>query len=193
MTESKRGRYVPMDVNVAFKSFGSKLEIKWGMEGLCSWMLLLAAAKREPTQGTFTYTSEIEAWTKLGATATKFTFDTFITFCGRNKQTRKTVSGRVSYVEITGWRQWNDEWSRQLDAGRKSRKRRESAPDKSRTPPGHSSDAPGTEVEGENEGEVEGEQVLSRARELEAHEVVLGPEGTAPVFQIPDNLLKDVA
>lgn len=45
----------------------------------------------------------------------------------------------------------------------------------------------------EVEKEVEKEQVLLDAGELEAHEVVLGPEGTAPVFQIPDNILKDVA
>lgn len=156
-TGGRRGRYVPMDVNVAFKRFGTKLEKKWGMEGLCAWMLLLAAAKREPVQGTFTYSSESEVWTKLGATAAGFDFDTFITFCGRNKQTRKTRSGRVTYVEITGWKDWNVEWSREQDAQRKSRKRGVSTPDTKRTGPGLSSDTHRTEGEAEAEGEYEGE------------------------------------
>src|SRR5690348_12019356 len=92
-----RGRYVPVDVYIASRPFGVKLQARWGMEGLCVWMLLLAAAKREYPQGTFTYASEAEAWAKLGATASSFTFGEFITWCGRSKQTRKTCSGRVSY------------------------------------------------------------------------------------------------
>lgn len=153
----KRGRYVPVDVNVAFKRFGTKLQDKWGMEGLCAWMLMLAAAKREPQQGTFTYTSEVEAWTKLGATATKFSFNEFITFCGRNKQTRRTASGRISYVEITGWEEWNNEWHREQDAQRKSRKRAHFKPDIDPTPPGHSADKDQTESEAETEVECEAE------------------------------------
>lgn len=150
-SSKKKDRYVPIDVNVAFKRFGTKLQAKWGMEGLCAWMLLLAAAKREPAQGVFTYTSEPEAWTKLGATATGFGFNEFITFCGRNKQTRRTVSGRVNYIEITGWKQWNDSFKRQADAQRKSSKRAHST----RTQNGHVTDIFATEVDNEVEGENE--------------------------------------
>lgn len=158
----KRRRYVPMDVNVAFGRFGTKLEAKWGMEGLCTWMLLLAAAKREPAQGTFTYTSEAEAWTKIGATATRFSFNEFITFCGRGKQTRRTVSGRVSYVEITGWTDWNNEFRQQADSEQKSRKRAHSRPDTLPTDCRQFTDTLPTEVEVEVEAESESETAVGR-------------------------------
>ena len=162
--DKRRRRYVPVDVLVAFSPFGGKLADKWGMEGLCAWMLLLAAAKREPVQGTFTYTSEAEAWTKLGVTATSFTFEEFITFCGRAKQTRKTRSGRITYVDLTGWQGWNDAWKREQDTERKSRKRAQSTPDKPATIRGTYADDARTEVEAEVEDEVEAE-----AREPEPH------------------------
>lgn len=144
---------MPVDVLVAFSPFGAKLEAKWSMEGLCTWMLLLAAAKREPVQGTFTYTSEVEAWTKLGATATGFTFDEFASFCGRAKQTRKTRSGRITYVEIRGWERWNDDWERQSASQRMTRKRGKST----RTVGERSEHDARTEADTETEGEVEAE------------------------------------
>lgn len=116
--DGRRRRYVPLDTLVAFSPFGAKLVEKWGMEGLCAWMLLLAAAKREPVQGTFTYTSEPEAWTKLGAVATSFTFEEFVAFCGRFKQTRKRRSGRVTYVSIPSWEGWNKGYKAQTDSER---------------------------------------------------------------------------
>jgi hypothetical protein len=151
--DARRRRYVPVDVLVAFTPFGTRLYDKWGMEGLCTWVLLLAAAKREPAQGIFTHTSEAEAWTKLGATATAFTFDAFTTFCGRNKQTRKRRSGRITYVEITGWKQWNKQWKNQQDS-----ERNPSKPDDSNaTEPLKRGGDPASEVEGEVEGEYESE------------------------------------
>jgi len=153
-SDQRRRRYVPVDIHIAFGPFGTKLLDRFGMEGLCAWMLLLAAAKREPVQGTFTYTSESEAWVKLGAQPSSFDWETFLTFCGRNKQTRKRRSGRVTHVEMTGWQQWNDEHARELANAQKSRKRREKTPDNARTSPGHSPDNPSTEYEYEYEGEV---------------------------------------
>lgn len=105
--DKRRARYVPLDVFVAFDEFGSKLVEKWGMEGLCCWMLLLAAAKREVTQGLFTYTSEEEAWSKLGAKPAGLTLDEFLTYTGRCKKTRKTRQGRITYVQLRMWDKWN--------------------------------------------------------------------------------------
>lgn len=157
--DRRRRRYVPVDTLVAFSRFGAKLNDKWGMEGLCSWMLLLAAAKREPAQGIFTYTSEPEAWTKIGAVATSFTFDEFVTFCGRNKQTRKTRSGRITYVEITGWQQWNKAYKTQQDDERKTSKPGISeagdAAEMRLRSGGDVAPKPNTESEGEFEGEAE--------------------------------------
>lgn len=157
MAEDRRRRYVPVDVYIASRPFGVKLCEKWGMEGLCTWMLLLAAAKREHPQGTFTYASEAEAWTKLGAQALSFTFDEFVTFCGRSRQTKRTCSGRVSYIVLRGWEQWNKEWNTQLNSEQKSRKRGTFTPDIPRTDSGHDSDKHRTEGEAEAEGEYEGE------------------------------------
>lgn len=151
--DGRRSRYVPVDVLVAFSPFGTKLVDRWGMEGLCAWMLLLAAAKREPVQGTFTYTSEAEAWTKLGATASGFTFDEFVTLCGRAKQTKKTHCGRVVYVEIRGWKRWNEAFAREEASQRMSRKRAQNT----RTVDERSAHDTRTEVETETEVEVEDE------------------------------------
>jgi hypothetical protein len=113
--DKRRRRYVPVDAFLAFGPFGVALKNKWGMEGLCAWMLLLAAAKREPEQGIFTFTSEPEAWTKLGAIPTAFTLKEFLSFCGHHKQTRRRCSGGITYVSITGWAQWNKAWNRQQE------------------------------------------------------------------------------
>lgn len=157
--DGRRRRYVPVDTLVAFSPFGSKLYDKWAMEGLCTWMLLLAAAKREPVQGVFTYTSEAEAWTKLGATATSFTFDAFLTFCGRNKQTRKRHSGRITYVTLTSWAQWNKAYKTQQDDERNpSTPPQNTAGDLAdiqRNSGGDTAAKPNTESEGDPEGEAE--------------------------------------
>lgn len=111
MTEfdNRRRPYVPMDVLVAFDDFGTALIEKWGMEGICTWMLFLAACKREPVQGTFTYTTDEEGWGKLGAQATGVTLDMFFRFTGQWKKTSKRKSGRIKYVRITPklWDKWN--------------------------------------------------------------------------------------
>lgn len=164
--DGRRRRYVPLDVHAAFSKTGTRLLDKWGMEGLCTWLLLLAAAKREPRQGTFTYVTDAEAWGKLGAEATGFTFTEFVTYTGRIKQTRKTHVGRVKHVEITCWGQWNDAWNRQKDAKRKSRKRAQNTPDKTRTIRTESADIPRTEGEVEVEYEVK-RQSLARGIALE--------------------------
>lgn len=98
-----------MDVLVAFDDFGTALIEKWGMEGICTWMLFLASCKREPIQGTFTYTTDEEAWGKLGAVATLLSLDEFFRFTGRWKKTSKTRSGRIKYVTVTPklWNKWN--------------------------------------------------------------------------------------
>jgi hypothetical protein len=160
--DNRRRRYVPMDVYAAFGKTGTKLLQKWGMEGLCAWLLLLAAAKREPTQGTFTYATDAEAWAKVGAQPVAFTFQEFVTYTGRLKQTRKTQVGRIKHVEITQWGQWNKDWDRQHAADEKARSRAQNTPYKPPTQPGRSPDVSWTEVEVdlEVEGESKGSLVV---------------------------------
>lgn len=150
--DGRRRRYVPMDVFLAFGTFGTKLLDKWGMDGLCTWMLFLAACKREPNEGTFTYASEDEAWSKIGARPTPggLTLDAFWTFTGHQKKTSRTRHGRVTYVVCTRWKDWNTPKT----SGEKSSKTQENTeeiPDENRTITAPELEV---EVEGENEGET---------------------------------------
>lgn len=149
--DGRRRRYVPLDVNVAFGRTGGKLLTKFGNEGLFTWMLLLAAAKKETPQGTFTYTSDPEAWTKLGGIPTAFTLDEFFVFTGQLKKTRRTRTGRVQHVSIRGWEQWNKAWETQVARERSASKRAQIT---RRIGEEHAND---TSTEGEYEGEYEGE------------------------------------
>lgn len=159
--DERRDQYVPLDSQIAFKRTGEALLKKWDMEGLCAWMLLLAAAKREPVQGTFTFASDAEAWSKIGAQPVGFTLDEFLTFLGRRKQTSRRRHGRLTYLEITNWGRWNAIFKRRRDAAQKSRKRGDPEPDIEATENGQASDIEATEVE--SEGEREGEEVRANA------------------------------
>ncbi len=112
--------------------------------------------KREPVQGTFTYASEAEAWSKIGATPVGFTLDEFLTVLGRRKQTSRRTHGRLTYLSITNWGRWNAIHKRRRDAAAKSAARSEQGDgdpsdtsrttsedlsDTSRTPLGHPSDS----------------------------------------------------
>lgn len=105
--DGRRRRYVPLDVDLAFGTFGSRLGERWGVEGLGCWMLFLAACKREHSQGTFSYRSEDDAWTRMGARPSGFTLDEFFRFTGDHKKTRRTRHGRLTYVTCTSWEDWN--------------------------------------------------------------------------------------
>jgi hypothetical protein len=121
--DKKRTPYVPLDSYVAFKRTGQSLKARWGMEGLCAWMLFLAACKREAVPGTFTYSSDDEAWIKLGARATLFSLDEFFVATGRLRQTRKRRSGHVTYVECVNWDLWTKDYKGQQASDRQARRR----------------------------------------------------------------------
>lgn len=152
--DGRRRQYVPMDVLVAFDDFGTALIEKWGQEGICTWMLFLAACKREPVQGTFTYTTDEEGWGKLGAQAKGLTLDAFFRFTGQWKKTSKRRSGRIRYVRVTPklWDKWNTP----------TRQKPRSEAQNTRTKPGESEQnaAPEVEVEVEREVKVEVERSL---------------------------------
>lgn len=163
--DERRDQYVPIDSMIAFKRTGEALLEKWGIEGLGAWMLLLAAAKREPVQGTFTYASDAEAWSKIGATPVGFTLDEFLTVLGRRKQTSRRAHGRLTYLSITNWGRWNALYKRRRDAAQKSRKRGESDADIEATEDGQARDKKAPEVEEESEGERPAARAPTRARE----------------------------
>lgn len=178
-------QFVPLYVHFAESKLGVALKQEFGAEGLAVWMCLLAAAKRNLPQGTFRYSSESDAWAQLGLLDAQpsFTFEEFLTVTGRMKQTSRTRSGHLSNVTCTQWQHWNDEYGRQKDRERKSRKRAENT----RTQDGTSTDDPPT-ISGPNR--TEGESPLQglslpHKRTRTARPATLAPEAPRPGY---DNL-----
>lgn len=163
MTEfdNRRRQYVPLYVMVAFGKFGSKLIEKWGIEGIGTWMLFLAACKREPVQGTLTYTSDDEAWTKLGARAAGFTLDEFWRVTGHLKKTSRRRSGRISYVTCTVWEDWNTA----RGGSQNPRSDQQNTEDLPRDVPGKEQNAT-PEVEVDFEVDSESEEKATASRDL---------------------------
>lgn len=144
--DARRRQYVPLSVHFADGSTGSRILERFGVEGLGVWACLLAAAKKSATQGTFSYSSEPDAWTKLGMYGHEpaFSFTDFVTLLGRLKQARREKRGRVVDVVLTHWGDWNQTIRRETEAEKKRRKRAQNTGDNT-TPLG------GTEGEGEGE------------------------------------------
>ena len=159
-------RYVPLSVHFATGSTRGKLLSRYSHAGLLTWVCLIAAAKRSRIQGEFTYVSEEQGWEELGLGypfTPDFTLDEFFRFTGQLKLTRKRRDGQRKHIEITRWEEWNDDYGKELDAERKSRKRQENNPDTARTDVGQGAEHKGTEYE----GEAEGEKTLSALSEKE--------------------------
>lgn len=137
-------QFVPLYVHFSESKLGVALKKEFGAEGLAVWICLLAAAKRNLPQGSFRYSSESDAWAQLGLldAPPNFTFEAFLKVTGRMKQTSRTSSGHLSNVVCTQWQHWNDEFDRQKDRERKSRKRAENT----RTQDGTSADDPPTMI-----------------------------------------------
>ena len=150
-------RYVPLSVHFATGSTRGRLLTKFSHAGLLTWVCLIAAAKRSRIQGEFTYVSEEQGWEELGLGypfTPNFTLEEFFRFTGQLKLTRRRRDGERKHVKITGWEEWNDDYGRELDAARKSRKRGENKPDAGGTGGGQAADGTGTEYEVEAEGET---------------------------------------
>jgi hypothetical protein len=156
--DKRRRQYVPIGSHVAFSDTGTRLLDKWGPEGLLTWILFLAACKRELRQGVFTYSSEPEGWSKLGATASSFSLEDFFKYTGRLKKTSRTRRGRVVNVSCTNWEAWNERFNKDREAERKSRKRAVITPDKTPdSPPPIEGTFPPLDSEGEGDSEVDSE------------------------------------
>lgn len=133
MIDRRRRRWFSLSALYPHGETARRIQAEFGRDGLLVWILFLAACKRSPIQGSFSYTSEEGAWAELGlldpADRPGFSLDEFWTFTGRLKQTRRTRSGHVSHVSATHWKEWQDASARRIEAERKSRKRAEKTPD----------------------------------------------------------------
>lgn len=148
--DARRAQYVPINSNLAFGKTAARLKKKYGRDGLLVWMLSLAAAKRSREQGVFTYTSEAEGWQLLGLDddPPAFSLDEFFAYTGRGRSTRIVRLGSTRHVFYINWKSWNDQFKKQQQSERMSRKRG------GNTRTSHARSAHVTGTEGEVEGEV---------------------------------------
>jgi hypothetical protein len=108
LIDERRRRWIPLSVEFPFDKTGTRLQEEFGPAGLGVWVAMLTAAKRAHIQGTFSYTTEEEAWATLGIHSPPFPLADFIAVTGRIKKTRKRRRGRITDVQITAWEEWND-------------------------------------------------------------------------------------
>lgn len=151
MNDLRRRQYVPLATHFATARTGTRIQQEFGTEGLGVWTCLLAAAKRSQTQGTVIWTSEADAWDRLGLISPpdSFTFEEFVSLLGRIKQARTRRIGRESHTTLTRFSEWNKSVHSQSEAARKRRKRAQNTADDTtdvRAPKGA--------TEGEGEGET---------------------------------------
>jgi hypothetical protein len=147
--------FVPLSVRFITGRTGTKLLEKFGRDGPLVWAAYLAACKLSRPEGEIVYASEAEGWALLGLSEHEpdFTLDAFFTFTGRMKKTRRTRSGRVSYVVCTAWGRWTKTQKQEAERKRKSRNRAQSERDTSGT---HTGTKNGQQRD--LELEIEGEQ-----------------------------------
>lgn len=151
--DRRKRRYVPLSVTFAHGDTGSYILKHLGRDGLLVWICLIAAVKRGEQEGTFEWISEEDAWRQLGIAdpaTLAFTFEEFLAVTGRIKQTRKTrnrAAGHCQHAVLTRWGDWNDDWRRETEAGRKSWNRQGKARDTSPPMRGRYRNGTRTEVE----------------------------------------------
>ena len=150
-------RYVPLSVHFAHGQTGTALLQELGRDGLLVWVCLIAAAKRSSVPGQFIHLSDVETWGQFGIAGDppKVTFEDVLRVTGRMKQTARRRHGRMLYVTLTHYGDWNDAFRTGEATAQKSSKRAQSEPDTTVTE---------VEVEVEGEREVEVEEKKPRAK-----------------------------
>ena len=111
--DRRRRQWTAFPSDFPLDPFGTRLLDEFGAEGVCVWIGLWTAAKRARTQGSVVLgAGEAEAWSALGletvAHTFDFTLDEFLTVTGHLKQTRRSHHGRMRYVELTGFEEFNN-------------------------------------------------------------------------------------
>lgn len=104
----------------------------------------MTAAKRAHIQGTFSYTTEEEAWANLGITPPTFSLEDFLVVTGQLKKTRKRRRGRITDVQITAWEEWNNTEKSEVTREQKARWQRE-----------FTNETPTSERDSDTESEIE--------------------------------------
>ena len=122
-------QWLKLDAYFLAKPFTIRVLERFGPAGVVTWVAYLAACKRNPTQGRFTFTSDADAVCQLllqdlplvDAKGQPWTIDEFFAFTGRMKQTKKTRHGHVRNVISTHWKQWQN--AQKTDDARERKRR----------------------------------------------------------------------
>jgi hypothetical protein len=120
---------------------GTRLQAEFGSAGVAVWPCVVAAAKRNINEGTFSFTTEEEAWQTLGLEPAGFSLEEFFRLTGALKETRRRRRGRVTDVQLRRWEELQQTLSRSLEAERKARSRANSKRDNTGTDSDSDSDS----------------------------------------------------
>jgi hypothetical protein len=130
--DGRRRHWLAISVDLMHSTTGTKLQ-ELGPGAVEAWIGMLAAAKRAPIEGRFSFVNESEAWEKMGVTHPErlsYTLEDLLNTLGRQKQTKKTRRGRVTNVEITQWEHWQKSRSDGINPTQKPDKNKpDSTPD----------------------------------------------------------------
>jgi hypothetical protein len=110
--------YAPLSVTFATDPMGTRLQEEYGAEGLGVWAAMIAAAKRGRGQIVFAHDSDWQAIDILSPPS--FTLRAFLKTTGTMKQTSTKTHGRVLYVLLTRYEDWNDDARRGRERERKA-------------------------------------------------------------------------
>jgi hypothetical protein len=115
--DGRRRPWIRVQTDFMFDRFGTRLQSLFGPAGPGTWVAVLAAAKRSPVEGVFTYASEEEGWRLLGFSHRPgFTLGEFFDVTGAAKQTRRRARGQLTDVHLTRFEQFQ-QWRSRPPAG----------------------------------------------------------------------------
>lgn len=149
--DGRVSQYANLHVYTMHSKLCAKLDKQFGPHGPMLWVALILAGKREIPQGTFSYASEEEAWSKLvgyGITRPDWPIGEFFRYTGRLKETRDLNAkrstdrrGTVRTIKINDF----DAWQRPpgKPRGRGKNKPPTYPGDAPEMPPTYPGDAPG--------------------------------------------------
>lgn len=157
--DGRRSRWIAFDAFFLHDDLGQDVLDRFGTVGVVLFLGFLCACKRNPIPGRITYSSDAEALILMGCQGLELTnereetydLETFWTFLGQRKQTRRTRRGRLTNVESTKWGKWQKDLGRQTEAEKKASSRKGNAPDNAPPVDGQPADdappIPGTDID----------------------------------------------
>jgi hypothetical protein len=196
MTDSERQQYAPLGVRAPWSKTTDRLHAKFGWTGVLAWHFMILAAKRSNVPGQLTFGGDADFWTLIGMESDppEIAVDDLLRELGRMKQTSRTRSGRLSYVLLTRFGDWNQSDRRWREAERKRNKRAANPANPDRTKSGQPADTPRTESGHEADASAPLSSMSRSKEELKDHSLVARGQAEANGAEAldPDDIPFDV-